>query len=113
MMIFLVSLWLFWTAPGDDGNVGQASAYDLRAAQDSATVAEWTGATPLSGLQAPAPAGRAESVLVSNVPENDTLWFAIKTRDEAGNWSPISNILRRTTLDTIAPAAVVDLRGAR
>jgi hypothetical protein len=85
---------LSWTAVGDDGQIGRASAYDLRYAADSAVLrSNWQQAQLVSYLPIPAPAGSAEH-LETAIPlqPNQKYFFAVKARDEAGNWSPISNI---------------------
>lgn len=90
----LYDVSLSWTAVGDDGLDGQAAAYDLRYAADSANLqTNWQQAQLVSYLPTPAPAGTAEH-LETSIPlqPNRTYYFAIKARDEAGNWSPISNI---------------------
>lgn len=96
-----------WTAPGDDGNVGTASEYDIRYSADSATLVAWTSAIQIGNEPIP---------LIAGTTQRDTLtlgagvWFvAIKARDEAYNWSGMSNIIR-VTIDGVMPAAIVDLR---
>jgi hypothetical protein len=82
---------LRWTAPGDDGNSGRATAYDLRYSTSPITAANFSQATQVSGEPAPAVAGSAESFIVSGLTNGVTYYFAIKTRDEANNWSTMSN----------------------
>jgi len=90
---------LSWTAPGDDGAVGTAAAYDLRyssaAIVDTAT---FDAAAPVAGLPAPAVAGSAETFSVTGLPKGSEYHFALRTRDEASNWSPISNVVTATPL---------------
>ena len=100
---------LSWTAPGDDGNVGTAAQYDLRYSTSPITDANWQGATTVAGLPAPSPAGSDESVTVTGLNANTTYYFAIKTADEADNWSALSNVASVTTADEIPPAAIADL----
>jgi chitodextrinase len=49
---------------------------------------------------------------VSGLTAGRTYYFAVKTRDESGNWSLISNVLVSTTdtSDRTPPADVRDLR---
>ncbi len=58
-------LTLTWTATGDDGNIGQAIAYDLRTSNSPITEDNWSGATPITNVPSPLEAGSAR---VSNLP---------------------------------------------
>lgn len=94
---------LTWTAVGDDGRVGQATAYDLRYSPDSTFLkTSWNQAQLVSFLPVPAVAGSPESLLAS-IPllRNQKYFFAIKARDEAGNWSPISNMSAYVAVDSL------------
>jgi len=82
---------LRWTAPGDDGALGRATAYDLRYSTSPITAVNFPQATQVSGEPAPAVAGSAESFTVSGLNNGVTYYFAIKTRDDVGNWSTVSN----------------------
>ena len=83
---------LTWTAPGDDGNTGTAMTYTVRYA-DSAIVSVfgWEGATDVDGEPTPQAAGSSESMTVSGLTPGQTYYFAIRTQDEVGNWSGLSN----------------------
>jgi hypothetical protein len=95
-----------WTAPGDDGSVGTAAAYDLRMSTSPINAGNWDAATPIAGISTPSPAGTREHVVVRGLTNGTPYWFAIKTVDDAGNTSNISNILAwNWVLDTTAPAA--------
>ncbi len=82
---------LHWTAPGDDGTVGQAALYDLR----------YYPGGPLDegnwnlGFQIPTtfpqPAGSFEIACTDQLNSFTYYWFMLKTQDQAGNWSLISN----------------------
>lgn len=82
---------LFWTAPGDDSLTGQASFYDLRYSSTPITAANFHLATQLVGIPAPAVAGTAETFVVSGLPDANPVYLALKSADERGNWSGISN----------------------
>lgn len=100
------SLILSWTAPGDDGTVGTAAAYELRYSTSPLDEAGWGQATLVAGLPAPQPAGARQSAVVRGLSNGTPYWFGIKTVDEAGNWSALSNVFRWDgALDTAAPAA--------
>jgi len=83
---------LTWTAPGDDGDTGTAMTYTVRYA-DSAIVSPfgWVMATDVSGEPTPQAAGSYESMTVSGLTPGQTYHFAIRTQDEAANWSGLSN----------------------
>lgn len=106
------SVTLNWTAPGDDGSVGTAAQYDVRYSTSNITNANFASATQASGEPAPKVAGSAETFTLTNLAANTTYYFAIKTADEASNWSPLSNVISVTTGDETAPAAIADLRAA-
>ncbi|MFC1662602.1 FG-GAP-like repeat-containing protein [Patescibacteria group bacterium] len=88
---------LTWTAPGDDGNIGQATAYDLRYYGNPITRANWSKATKIRGLNRPKPAGSAEGLIVKNLNPATTYFFAIRAVDENKNWSNVSNVASHTT----------------
>ena len=83
-----------WTAPGDDGTTGQATAYDLRYSTSPITLANFASATPIS-TGAPDPAGTPQcaDLITATCP---TYWFAIRTRDECDNWSGLGNVVSGT-----------------
>lgn len=104
------SLTLHWTATGDDGAVGTAALYDLRMSGATITAANWEAATALSGLPAPTPSGTAQSWVVRGLTPGATYYFALRVRDDAGNWSDVSNIVRWDgTLDETPPPAPAGL----
>jgi hypothetical protein len=86
------SVSLQWTAPGDDGMVGRAQAYALRYSTLPITAANFGVATPVPGMPAPGLPGSAETVTVGGLAGHTVYYFAIKTLDDAGNWSGLSNV---------------------
>lgn len=111
------SVTLRWAAVGDDGFSGTAVEYDLRMAEAPITESNWPTATALSGLPAPLVSGTAQQVVVRGLTPGSTLYFALRVRDDAGNWSLLSNVVRWDgTLDAAPPAApsglVTELQGA-
>jgi len=84
---------LVWTEPGDDGNTGIiiGGCYRIQYSTDSAFV--WTGPEEFSYEWSPAqivPGNIGESTRGELEP-GTTYYFRIWTRDEAFNWSTISN----------------------
>jgi formylglycine-generating enzyme required for sulfatase activity len=82
---------LTWTASGDDGTGGKAEAYEVRWLNSVLTEPDWTLGTVVGPLPVPAVAGERDTAVVSGVPGGALLYFALKSRDEAGNWSILSN----------------------
>lgn len=108
------SVRLAWTAPGDDDMVGTAAEYDLRISTAPIDAGNWDAATRVTTVPAPLPAGAAQSTMVRGLVQGTTYWFAIRTRDDAGNWSGISNVVRWDwVLDTAPPATPAGLAATR
>lgn len=91
---------LYWTAPGDDGMSGRAVRYDVRHSTSPVTDITFLFATPLSGAPIPSVAGKPESMLVTGLADNVAHYIMIKTVDDAGNWSTISNQYKRPARTT-------------
>jgi hypothetical protein len=106
--------WLTWSSPGDDGLTGLAAGYDLRYSTSPINDANFASASAVSPQPVPLVAGSAQSYLALNLSAGTTYYFAIKTRDEAGNWSGLSNVrtVQTTATDAKSPAAVRDLTAA-
>jgi hypothetical protein len=109
------SLTAEWTAPGDDGDTGQVSAYELvyRETPVGSDVAAWWNAAPYSQritLFPPlAPAGRLDSTRVTGLSQGTTYYFVLVALDEAANASGYSNVATGATqacgAPTTAPAS--------
>ena len=99
------SLTLTWTAPGDDGNLGNATEYDVRYSTVGVidTEEEFDAATRVEGEPTPAVAGSSESFVLTRLVPNTSYWFALKTADEVPNWSQLSNSPSGITLPAQAP----------
>lgn len=108
------SVTLAWTAPGDDGTVGTAAIYEMRMSPSPIDETSWTNATVVTGAPTPMPAGARQSMVVHGLTYGTPYYFAIKTVDDAGNWSGISNLVRWDwVLDTAPPAAPTGVAAAR
>lgn len=94
----LDSATLTWTSPGDDGNVGTSTSYDLRYSTATITESNWALASQADGEPTPLVAGTAQSMIVSGLASSTTYYFAIKSSDEVPNVSALSNIASGTTL---------------
>jgi hypothetical protein len=118
------SMAISWTAPGDDGTGQRVIEYDLRRSTSLITAANFNAATRV-GMLAPNVSGYSECRVVTGLSSNTNYYFAIKSRDDAGYWSGMSNVTNRMTPNTgtalplavcsplegeeIAPASVADL----
>jgi hypothetical protein len=94
------SVALSWTAPGDDGNVGTASSYDMRYSQTPVaadTAGWWASATSVGTMPPPLRAGSRESFIVAGLAPGATYYFAIRSSDEVPNVSGFSNIAVKQT----------------
>jgi hypothetical protein len=79
------SITLSWTAPGDDGTLGTAAAYDVRYATEPITYYTWNSARRATGEPTPQPAGSPETFTIEGLTEDETYHVAVSARDEAGN----------------------------
>ncbi len=86
---------LHWTAPGDDGNSGRATGYDLRCTPavngPIDTDEEWNAADQCEGEPIPSMPGSSDSVMVIELVPGGSYYFCIKTYDDANNYSMFSN----------------------
>lgn len=98
-----------WTAPGDDGNTGTATRYEIRYSTSVITSSNWSSATLASGAPTPAAAGTSQTYTLNGLAGSRTYYIAMKAFDEVGNASTLSNVVNGTTTDVIPPAAVRDL----
>jgi hypothetical protein len=101
---------LQWTAPGDDSLTGTAFQYDIRYSTSPITEANWSAAIQVTGEPTPKIVGSSETFTVTGLVPNTVYYFAIKSSDEALNWSGLSNVAMIATLDNVSPAAIKDLR---
>jgi hypothetical protein len=100
---------LIWTAPGDDGDRGQAAQYDLRVST-APPPSDWLKATPVTAdLPTPALPGEPDSAVVRGLPFGQVDAFALRTADASGNWSVFSSVVTIDASDPAPPARVTDL----
>ncbi len=88
------SLVVQWTAPGDDGNVGKAALYELRLSVVPLTVANFKSGLIVPGMPDPLTAGTHQSFVIRGLTRGTTYWLAMRTMDDVGNWSDLSNVVR-------------------
>lgn len=100
---------LSWSATGDDGMAGRATDYDLRIFGAAPTPSTFTSGLELAGPDfgpggaAPATAGTEETFVVTGLDANRTYYLALVVVDDAGNRSPMSNVLAAYTSADLAP----------
>jgi len=85
---------LTWTAPGDDGATGTASAYDIRISDAAITSGTFGAASDLERrINEPLPlaGGTPETLVVFGLDPDSTYYFALETLDEVPNTSAVSN----------------------
>ncbi|MEW5874851.1 MAG: hypothetical protein AB1752_06690, partial [Candidatus Zixiibacteriota bacterium] len=111
---------LQWTATGDDDTAGTAAVYEIRMADEPLTEGSWDSATPVGDPPVPAAAGTGESLEIEDMTWWTRCHFGIRVRDDAGNWSDISNIVAchpcpdpdwRFLIDTRDGMIAVDMEG--
>ncbi len=106
------NLALRWIATGDDGTSGLATRYDLRESTSPITDSNFAAATAVP-LGAPSAPGSSQATVLTGLTPGTTYYFAIKVGDEAGNWSPLSNVLvvQMGASDQVPPNPIPDLTG--
>lgn len=85
---------LRWTTPADlrdDGSGGMVDEYDLRVAFDSITTQNFANAAVINAVPGVLPAGHVQQWSVDGLTPGATHYFALKSADDRGNWSALSN----------------------
>lgn len=88
---------LRWNSPADDGSTGAAVSYDMRRSTSAITSANWASATTVTGEPSPSPAGTVENMTVTGLAASTTYHFAMKSTDDVGNISGLSEVPDTTT----------------
>jgi hypothetical protein len=100
------SVILTWTAPGEDGLSGPAFRYDLRCSAQMITPQNFLLATEAPAMPLPAIPGTLQFYSFDGLESGTTYYFTIKTSDQAGNWSAMSNVIVRVAQGTVQAPAV-------
>jgi hypothetical protein len=85
---------LTWTAPGDDGASGTASAYIIKVSNAPITGGTFNASADINrwiAEAAPHAGGTPETLWVAGMDPDSTWYFAIETQDEVPNTSGVSN----------------------
>jgi hypothetical protein len=92
------SIVVNWTAPGDDCTSGTATTYDVRYSTSPITEGNFASATPMN-VGSPNSAGTTQECAdKQGLSQCTTYYVAMKTADENGFWSPLSNVVSTTAL---------------
>jgi len=82
---------LGFAAPGDDGQSGTASSYDVRYSRTPVEgEAGFARATRVEQAPAPAAAGQRERLTVQSLEPGQRLYFALRAVDDSGNVGPVA-----------------------
>lgn len=81
-----------WSAPGDDGMDGQATAYEIRYDTDSITSANWNSASVFANPPEPDLPGSSESLILTGLTPGTVYYIGIIAYDEEDNASSLSNV---------------------
>ena len=87
----LSTIKISWTAPGDDGDEGAASFYEIRYHNAPITELNWQNATLYPDPPEPEIAGTYQTCSVANLQAGTIYYFAIKAFDENSNAGDVSN----------------------
>lgn len=80
-----------WTAADDGSNGTPVASHELRFAAQPFGSHEWDGAASAALPRPPVTPGTVERFTLHGLHPDTTWWFRMRTRDAAGNWSPLSN----------------------
>ncbi len=94
------AITLTWTAPTDDAS-NRVAAYDVRYSRSAISEVNWSSDSTASGEPAPKVAGSAETMALRNLTPGAQYYIALKSTDNAGNWSALSNVATSNARITI------------
>ena len=100
---------LSWTAPAAGSKESRLARYYVRASSrpfralswepspdggDPPALEQWAEADRLPAPMRPGPAGQLEKLLIGPLPKGRRTYIAVRSEDEAGNLSPLSNVVQ-------------------
>jgi Tol biopolymer transport system component len=85
-----------WTAPGDDSLTGTACRTRIAYSAQQITEGSFLSCDTIATSE-PGSAGSAQCAEVSGLTCNRRYYFALKTQDDAGQWSALSNVVTALT----------------
>jgi hypothetical protein len=107
------SITFTWIVPGEEGVTGKPTRYDIRYSGSPLTEANWDAATQVQGEPVPGDFGEQQSFTISGLNPGTTYYVAIKTADDGGHTSQLSNVASGTTATSGNHAPVLALIGDR
>jgi predicted phage tail protein len=90
---YYASIQISWTATGDDCNTGNASTYEVRYSSSNITDTNWQSASVLCSDVSATNGNQNTCCLTTGCPGIQTYYFAVFLIDDAGNRSPLSNVV--------------------
>lgn len=89
-----------WTSPADNGPLGRPHRYEIRFSQEILTETNWADIPPRNGPNRPVDAGQTEAFILPGLTPLTRYYVALRSMDESGNFSEISNFLEFETKST-------------
>lgn len=100
---------LRWHATGDDGDVGTAARYEIRASQSSiTTLQQFEAAIDLPNPPVPKPAGQQETFVATGLTPTVKYYFRLRVFDEVDNGSVMSAQASDFAQSDVTPPAAID-----
>jgi Tol biopolymer transport system component len=90
-------VYVMWTAPGNNTDIGRATEYDLRYSTSEITEANFSSATRDNTMTGPKTPGSLEYHDVGSLTSCHDYWFAVRAKYPSGTWSPVSYVLYANT----------------
>ncbi|MBN2185489.1 MAG: S8 family serine peptidase [Candidatus Krumholzibacteriota bacterium] len=107
---------LEWTATGDDGGAGTASAYEFRySTSPIRNISQFEKASPVESVPDPQPAGSKERFIIDGLEQGTTYYIAFRVFDEWGSYyhrlggdysDNVSGITKVKGFTTLGPPAI-------
>lgn len=98
------SVDLSWTSVGDDYLNGTAEQFDIRYSEDELNSNNFSEAQRFENTPQPLESGEELEWQAGGLEPGRTYYIAMKSIDEAGNQSELSNVVTVSTIDNIAPS---------
>ncbi len=93
-----------WTAPGDDSTFGTADHYVIKYYESAINESNWDSAMIVANPPTPLPSGTNQSFVVNSLYPGQFYYLAMKTYDDAGNVSVLSNLAMKYASGIARPA---------
>lgn len=103
------SITLSWSQTDNPDFVGNVVGYDVRYSNKPIDGSNWFQADTLTSDNIRTDAKGAQSLEVSKLTPGSHYWFAVKTLDQFGQESAISNIVEGKTLDLSPPSKPINV----